>query len=63
MIDPDSTASCTITYPTFTPGMEIVLSQPHASRAGALSDLTRDGLKKAMTADIYSIFTVSDPDP
>ena len=35
--------------------MEIVLGQPRASRAGALSDLTRDGLKKAMDADIYSI--------
>ncbi len=44
-----------IAYSTFSPGMEIVLGQPHASRAGALSDLTRDGLKKAMDADIYSI--------
>ena len=55
MIDPDSTTFGVIAYPTFSPGMEIVLGQPRASRAGALSDLTRDGLKKAMDADIYSI--------
>jgi len=55
MIDPDSTTFDVIAYPTFSPGMEIVLGQPRASRAGALSDLTRDGLKKAMDADIYSI--------
>jgi len=55
MIDPDSTTFGVIAYPTFTLGMEIVLGQPRASRAGALSDLTRDGLKKATDADIYSI--------
>jgi len=37
MIDPDSITFGTIAYPTFTPGMEIVLGQPRASRAGALS--------------------------
>ena len=52
MIDPDSTTFGVIAYPTFSPGMEIVLGQPRASRAGALSDLTRDGLKKATDADI-----------
>jgi len=55
MIDPDSTTFGVIAYPTFSSGMEIVLGQPRASRAGAISDLTRDGLKKAMDADIYSI--------
>jgi len=55
MIDPDSTTFIVLAYPTFSPGMEIVLGQPCASRAGALSYLTRDGLKKTMDADIYSI--------
>jgi hypothetical protein len=55
MIDPDSTTFGVHTYPTFSSGMEIVIGQPRASRAGALSDLTRDGLKQAMDADIYSI--------
>jgi hypothetical protein len=55
MIDPDSTTFGVIAYPTFTPGMEIVLSQPRASRAGALSDLTRQALKDARDSDIYSI--------
>jgi len=55
MIDPDSTTFGGIAYPTFLLRMEIVLGQPRASRAGAPSDLTRDGLKKAKDADIYSI--------
>jgi len=55
MIDPDITTFGTITYPMLSPGMEIVLGQPRASRASALSDLARDGLKKAMDADIFSI--------
>jgi len=55
MIDPDSTTFGVIAYPTFTPGMEIVLGQPRASRAGALSDLTRHALKDARDSDIYSI--------
>jgi len=60
MIDPDSFKFGVIAYPTFSAGMEIVLGQPRASRAGALSDLTRDGLKKAIDT---LIFTVSGPDP
>jgi len=55
MIDPDSTTFGALTCPTFSSGMEIVLSQPRASRAGALSDLFRDGLKKARDADLFSI--------
>jgi len=35
--------------------MEIVLGQPRASRAGALSDLHRQALKDARDSDIFSI--------
>ena len=54
-IDPDSTTFGTIAYPTFSPGMEIVVGQPRASRSGALSDLYRQALKNARDADIFSI--------
>jgi len=57
MIDPDSTTFGALAYPTFSSGMEIVLGQPHASRAGALSDLFCDGLKRLWTL----IFSVSGP--
>jgi len=55
MIDPDSTTFGALACPTFSSGMESVLGQPRASRAGALSDLIRDGLKKARDADLFSI--------
>jgi len=55
MINPDSTTFGTIAYPTFSSGMEIVLGQPRASRAGALSDLQRQALKDDRDSDIYSI--------
>jgi hypothetical protein len=55
MINPDSTAFCVLTYPMFSSGLEIVLSQPRASRAGALSDLHCQALKDARDFDIYSI--------
>jgi hypothetical protein len=42
-------------YSTFSPGMEIVLGQPRASRPGALSDLYRQALKDARDSDIFSI--------
>ena len=55
MIDPDSTSFGSIAYPTFSQGMEIVISQPRASRAGALSDLYRQALHSARESDIFSI--------
>jgi len=55
MINPESTTFGTITYSTFSPGMEIVLGQPRASRAGALSDLYFQALKDARDSDIFSI--------
>jgi hypothetical protein len=54
-IDPESTTFGTIAYSTFSPGMEIVLGQPRASRAGALSDLYCQALKDARDSDIFSI--------
>ena len=55
MINLESTTFGTIVYSTFSPGMEIVLGQPRASRAGALSDLYRQALKDARDSDIFSI--------
>jgi len=55
MINPESTTFGTIAYSTFSQGMKIVISQPHASRAGALSDLYRQALKDARDSDIFSI--------
>jgi hypothetical protein len=54
-INQESTTFGTITYSTFSPGMEIVLGQPRASRAGALSDLYRQALKDARDSDIFGI--------
>jgi len=39
-INPESTTFGALTYPTFSSGMEIVISQPRASQAGSLSDLS-----------------------
>jgi hypothetical protein len=55
MIDPDSTTFGTLVYPTFSPGMEIVLCQPRANRPGDLSDLSCQALKNARDSDIFSI--------
>ena len=55
MINPESTSFGTLVYPTFSPGMKIVISQPRASRAGALSDLSRQALHSARESDIFSI--------
>jgi len=55
MINPESTTFGIIAYSTFSPGMEIVLGQPRASRTGALSDLYRQALKDARDSDIFSI--------
>jgi len=55
MINPESTTFGTIAYSTFSPGMDIVLGQPRASRAGALSDLYSQALKDARDSDIFSI--------
>jgi len=55
MINPESTTFGTIAYSTFSQGMEIVIRQPRASRAGALSDLYRQALKDARDSDIFSI--------
>jgi hypothetical protein len=54
MIDPESTSFGTLLYPTFSPGMKIITSQPRASRAGALSDLSRQALHSARESDIFS---------
>jgi len=54
-INPESTSFGTLTYLKFSPGMEIVTSQPCASRAGALSDLYRQALLAARDSDIFSI--------
>jgi hypothetical protein len=55
MIDLDSTSFGTLVYPTFSPGMKIVISQPRASQAGALSDLSHPALHSARESDIFSI--------
>ncbi len=55
MINPESTSFGTLAYPTFSPGMKIVISQPRASRAGALSDLSCQALHSARESDIFSI--------
>ncbi len=51
-INPESTTFGTIAYSTFSLGIEIVLGQPRASRAGALSDLYQQALKDARDSDI-----------
>jgi hypothetical protein len=50
-----STTLGALTYPTFSSGMEIVTTQPRASRAGAHSDLYPQALKDARDSDIFSI--------
>jgi hypothetical protein len=54
-INPESTTFGALTYPTFSSGMEIVISQPRASRPGALSDLSREALHSARESDFFSI--------
>jgi hypothetical protein len=54
-INPDSTSFGSLAYPMFSPGMKIVISQPRASRSGALSDLSRQALYSARESDIFSI--------
>ena len=46
-INPESNMFGTLSYSTFSSGMEIVIGQPCASRSGALSDLYRQALKDA----------------
>ncbi len=55
MINPERTTFGALTYPTFSSGMEIVTTQPRASRPLSLSDLYRQALKDARDSDIYSI--------
>ena len=54
-INPESTTLGTLTYFTFLSGIEIVISQPRTSRAGALTDLYRQSLKDARASDVFSI--------
>ena len=54
-INPESTTFGALTYPMFSSGMEIVTTQPRASRPGFLSDLFCQALKDAMDTDILSI--------
>jgi hypothetical protein len=58
-INPESTTFGTLSYPAFSTGMELVLGQPRASRAGALSDLCRQALKDARDSDMFSIRSTS----
>ena len=58
-INPESTMFGTLSYPTFSSGIEIVIGQPRASRAGALSDLCRQALKDARESDMFSIRSTS----
>jgi len=57
-IYPESTSfGTTLKYPMFSPGMKIVISQPRASQAGALTDLYRQALLSARESDFFSIMS------
>ncbi len=55
MINPESTSFDTLSFALFSKGMYLVVNQPHAGRAGALSDLLRQSLAIAREEDTFNI--------
>ncbi len=55
MIDPESTSFNTLSLATFSKGMDLVMSQPCAGRAGALSDQLRQTLATTRDEDTFNI--------
>jgi hypothetical protein len=54
-INQASTTFSSLSYPTFSTGMEVVLGQPCASRSSSLSDLMHQTLASAREQDLFSI--------
>jgi hypothetical protein len=55
MINPESTSFDTLSFAPFSKGMDLVVNQPHAGRAGALSDLLHQSLAIAREEDTFNI--------
>jgi hypothetical protein len=55
MINPESTLFDTLSLATFSKGMDLVVSQPRAGRAGALSNLLRQTLDTTRDKDTFNI--------
>ncbi len=54
-INPESTSFGTLSFADFSKGMGLVVSQPRASRAGALSDLLHQTLATTRDEDTFNI--------
>jgi hypothetical protein len=54
-INPESTSFNTLSFAPFSKGMDIVVNQPCAGQAGALSDLLHQSLAIAREEDIFNI--------
>jgi hypothetical protein len=54
-INPESTSFDTLSFAPFSKGMDLVVNQPRAGQAGALSDLLRQSLAIAREEDIFNI--------
>jgi hypothetical protein len=54
-INPESTSFNTLSFAPFSKGMDLVLNQPRAGQAGALSDLLSQSLAIAREEDIFNI--------
>jgi hypothetical protein len=55
MIHPESTSFDTLSFAPFSKGMDLVMNQPRAGRAGALSDLLHQSLAISREEDIFNI--------
>ncbi len=55
MINPESTSFSTLSFAPFSKGMDLVVNQPRAGQAGALSDLLRQSLAIAREEDTFDI--------
>jgi hypothetical protein len=54
-INPESTSFDNLSFAPFSKGMDLVVNQPHAGQAGALSDLLCQSLAIAREEDIFNI--------
>jgi hypothetical protein len=54
-INPESTSFGTLSFAPFSKGMDLVVNQPHAGQAGALSDLLCQSLAIAREEDTFNI--------
>jgi hypothetical protein len=59
VINPESTSFDTLTFATFSKGMDLVVSQPWAGRDGALSDLLSQTLATAREEDTFNIRSIA----